>query len=86
MFRLLNNSLNFKIFLNQFDVIFLDPPYKQKKLFQILESIIHSNLLKNQGIIIIHRHKKEIDEFPAKFRVIEKKIYGISKIIFGSYI
>ena len=82
----INNYLNFKIFQNQFDVIFLDPPYKEKKLFKMLENIIQSKLLKDQGVIIIHRHKKEIDEFPSKFKIIEKKFYGISKIIFGSYI
>ena len=70
----------------KFDVIFLDPPYKEKKLFEILENIFQSNLLKNKGVIIIHRHKKEIDEFPEKFKIIEEKSYGISKVIFGNYI
>ena len=51
----------------------------------ILNNIIESNLLNNNGIIIIHRHKKEEDEFPEKFNIIERKAYGISKIIFGSY-
>ena len=81
----IDNSLNFKLFKNQFDIIFLDPPYKQKNLFEILENISEYNLLKNEGIIIIHRHKKEIDELPKKFKIIEKKTYGISKIIFGAY-
>ena len=30
----INNSLSFKVFQNQFNIIFLDPPYKEKKLFQ----------------------------------------------------
>ena len=51
----------------------------------ILNNIIESNLLNNNGIIILHRHKKEEDEFPEKFNIIERKAYGISKIIFGSY-
>ena len=82
----INNSLNFKVFQNQFDIIFLDPPYREKKLFEMLENIFQSNLLKNKGVIIIHRHKKEIDEFPEKFKIIEEKSYGISKVIFGNYI
>ena len=36
------------------------------------------------GIIIIHRHKKEEDIFPNEFNIIIKKNYGISKIIFGN--
>ena len=82
----INNSSSFKIIRNQFDVIFLDPPYKEKKLLEILENIFQSNLLKDKGIIIIHRHKKESDEFPKKFNIIEEKSYGISKVIFGNYI
>ena len=80
------DNLNFKTFKKKFDIIFLDPPYKEKKLFSILNNIIDSNILHNRGIIIIHRHKKEDDEFPEKFNIIETKNYGISKVIFGNYI
>ena len=81
-----NNSLSFKVFQNQFDIIFLDPPYKEKKLFQMLENIVQFNLLKDEGVVIIHRHKKEIDKFPKRLKIIEDKLYGISRVFFGSYI
>ena len=42
--------------------------------------------MKNEGIMIIHRHKKEEDKFPEKFKIIEEKIYGLAKIIFGRYV
>ena len=78
------NDLNF-ISLNQkFDLIFLDPPYKDKNLLIILNKIIESKILSNNGIIIIHRHKKELDEFPKNLKIIEVKKYGISKIIFAT--
>ena len=68
---------------NKFGFIFIDPPYKEKKLSDLLDSIIRLKLLKDNGIIIIHRHKKEEDIFPDQFHIIIKKNYGISKIIFG---
>jgi 16S rRNA (guanine966-N2)-methyltransferase len=68
---------------NKFDIIFMDPPYKEKKLVNLLDTIIKLKLLKDNGIIIIHRHKKEEDIFPNEFNIIIKKNYGISKIIFG---
>ena len=80
------NNFNFKKFEKKFDIIFLDPPYKEKALDKILSSIIENKILKKNGIIIIHRHKKEIDKFPETFRIVEEKKYGISKIIFGSHI
>jgi len=78
------NDLNF-ISLNQkFDLIFLDPPYKDKNLLIILNKLIESKILSNNGVIIIHRHKKELDEFPKNLKIIEEKKYGISKIIFAT--
>ena len=73
-----------KILNNKFDIIFMDPPYKEKKLPNLLNTIIKLKLLKDKGIIIIHRHKKEEDIFPNEFKIIIKKNYGISKIIFGN--
>ncbi len=69
---------------NQFEIIFLDPPYKEKKLTDLLKAIMELKLLKKNGIIIIHRHKKEKDNFPIEFNILLEKYYGISKIIFGS--
>jgi 16S rRNA (guanine966-N2)-methyltransferase len=69
---------------NKFDIIFMDPPYKEKKLVNLLDTIIKLKLLKDNGIIIIHRHKKEEDIFPNEFHILIKKNYGISKIIFGN--
>jgi 16S rRNA (guanine966-N2)-methyltransferase len=78
-------KFEFKSLKLRYDVIFLDPPYKERALENILNSIIKNKILKNKGIIIIHRHKKETDIFPENFRIIDQKKYGISKIIFGSY-
>ena len=73
-----------KVLNDKFDIIFMDPPYKEKKLSDLLNTIIKLKLLKNNGSIIIHRHKKEEDVFPNEFKIIIEKNYGISKIIFGN--
>ena len=78
------NQLNFKNFDNKFDIIFMDPPYKEKGLAKILLDIIETKTLEDKGIVIIHRHKKEEDEFPKEFQIIEEKTYGISKVLFGT--
>jgi len=69
---------------DKFDIIFMDPPYKEKKLSFLLNTITALKLLKTGGIIIIHRHKKEEDDLPKEFKIILEKKYGISKIIFGN--
>jgi 16S rRNA (guanine966-N2)-methyltransferase len=80
------DDLNFKSFTKKFDIVFMDPPYKEKNIYKILINIITSKILNNNGIIILHRHKKDKDEFPEKFRVIEEKKYGISRVFFGVYL
>ena len=77
------DDLDFNSLNQKFDIIFLDPPYKDKNLLIVLNKIIESKILSNNGIIIIHRHKKELDDFPKNLKIIEKKKYGISKIIFA---
>ena len=70
---------------NQIDIIFMDPPYKDKKLNIIFENIKKTKVLKKNGIIILHRHKNEKDIFPEGFKIVEEKKYGLSKIIFLIY-
>jgi 16S rRNA (guanine966-N2)-methyltransferase len=78
-------TLDYKNFKEKFDVIFMDPPYKEKSLNLMLLQILNSKILNNEGVIIIHRQKNEEDSFPKEFRIIEEKTYGISKVIFGKF-
>ena len=80
----INNNSFFSEISSSYDIIFLDPPYKDKNLSTILRSIIANKNLGENGIIIIHRHKKEDDLLPDNLKIIEKKIYGLSKITFLS--
>ena len=73
-----------KFYKKKFDLIFLDPPYKEKKICKLLDDIFSLNLLNKKGFIVIHRHKKEDETLPKKFKIIKIKTYGISKIIFGN--
>ena len=77
---------DFKIYNRKFDIIFLDPPYKDKNLENLLNEIKNQKMLNKNGIIILHRHKNEADNFPLSFKFIEQKVYGISKIIFLSHL
>ena len=77
------NNLDLNSLNKKFDIIFLDPPYKEKNIFEIINKIIDQNILNKNGLIVIHRHKNEIDKFPEKLKIIEKKKYGIAKIIFA---
>ena len=68
----------------KFEIIFVDPPFKDENLSNLINNIINSKILAENGIIILHRHKKKIDIFPEKFKIIKTKTYGVSKIIFAN--
>ena len=79
------DSLDFKT-LKKFDIIFIDAPYKEKRVDMLLQKIFNAKILNDKSIIIIHRHKKENENFIDNFNIIEEKIYGISKVIFGNFL
>ena len=70
----------------KFDIIYIDPPYKDKNLDKLLFSIREEEILNKKGIIIIHRHKNEKVSFNDNFKILEEKKYGISKIIFLKFL
>ena len=74
---------NFLSNLNsKFDIIFLDPPFKDKNLDRFLSKLKNFKILNKNGVIIIHRHKDDNDNFSQKYKIVEEKKYGISKISF----
>ena len=67
----------------KFDLIFCDPPFKDTNINDLIELIITKDLLKKNGIILMHRHANAKEKFSTYFEVIDKRVYGLSKIIFG---
>ena len=52
----------------------------------LIKLIFNKNLLKENGIIILHRNKNFIEKFPNNFKILDERIYGVSKIIFGKFL
>ena len=77
----LNKKKNLSVL--KFDLIFCDPPFKDTNMRKLIELIFNKNLLKKDGIIILHRNKVVKDELPNFFVVLDERKYGVSKIIFG---
>ena len=80
VFKINNNTFKED---QKFQIIFCDPPYKEKKIELLIKNIIEMDILEKNGIIIIHRKKGDLDTFPKEFDVIDKKNYGLSTFIFG---
>ena len=79
--RIFDNKNNFA-----FNLIFCDPPFKNNDLENLIQFIYINKLLKKNGILIIHRNKNSKDKMPDYFNIVDKRIYGLSKIIYGNFL
>ena len=72
----------------QFDIIYIDPPYKDNISKCSIEIISKDNLLKDNGIIIVEtdeneRDKREIDSIEnLKYEIYDSRKYGRAHLIF----
>ena len=69
--------------LKKFDLIFLDPPFKDNKINQLIEKIKKMKITSKDSLIIIHRNKKIAENISKNLIISKEKNYGLSKIIFG---
>ena len=74
------------IFKSKFDLIFCDPPFKDLNIEKLIQLIYNNNILQKNGIFVLHRHKNTKEKLPNYFKIIDEKIYGISKIMFGKFL
>ena len=69
---------------NKYDLIFMDPPFKEKNINLLIEKIVKKKVLKENGILIIHRHKKDNINIDKNLKIVDERNYGISKIILST--
>jgi 16S rRNA (guanine966-N2)-methyltransferase len=73
----------FKNFNEKVDIIFMDPPFKEEKINELIISITEANILKQNALIIIHRNKKNDESLSERLKIVDTRYYGLSKIIFA---
>lgn len=67
----------------QFDIIFCDPPFPYKFHQDLIKSISDNNLLKENGIVLIHRpSEKDMPDVLGNLRKKDYRIYGRSIVDF----
>ena len=80
------NISQFQLNLLKFDLIFLDPPFKDNKINQLIEIIKKIKITSKKSLIIIHRNKKIVENISKDLIISKEKNYGLSKIIFGKIV
>ena len=76
--------LNSEKFSNsKFNIIFVDPPFKEKKINSLLNRIQEMKILQKNGVLLIHRHKSDDIDLNDNLNIVDQRVYGISKITIG---
>lgn len=71
---------------DKFQIIFLDPPFAENNYIQDLETIYQKKVYTKNHLIIIHRDRKNSENFRDVFKPLITKEFGRSKIIFGNFL
>ncbi len=81
----IQNFLNLKL-IKKFEIIFLDPPFKNSSYLQELNLIKIKKIFTKEHTIIMHREKNSDEDWRKLVYPLVIKIYGRSKIIFGKFL
>ena len=77
------NQLN--ITYKDFNLIFLDPPFKDNEINKLILEIKKLQITNNKTLIILHRNKKTEEQYSKDIHILREKNYGLSKIIFCKF-
>ena len=86
--KLINNKIEIELekkFIDKFSIFFFDPPFIDNNFIKNLKTIKIKKIYNKDHLIIIHRERKAEDNFDDLIKIVDTKIYGRSKIIFGTF-
>lgn len=78
-------SLPLRDLKEQYDLVFLDPPYDKKLLKPCLSNLKNYNCLSDKAILCLEMSKREEVHAPEGFEIKTKKLYGNSRLIIMEY-
>ena len=79
------NTKTLDFYKKKFNIVFLDPPYRNKKFIEIIKKLKNKDLVNKKHIIVVHREKNAKDQIENYLNIVENRIYGRSEIFFGKF-
>ena len=71
--------------MKSFIFFFFDPPFSDFDFYQNLKLIKKNKIYYKNHIVVIHRESKTFENFKNLLELLEIKVYGRSRIIFGVF-
>ncbi len=80
------NALNLPKANIAFDLIFVDPPYHNKIVPQVMKLLIKNNWLTTGAVIVVEMAKTDDFTLNANIEILREKLYGNTKLLVLKYI
>lgn len=71
--------------MEQYDIVFMDAPYKKGLSEKALAQLAEKNWLKPKALCIVEVERREDLIPPPEFEQIDERIYGLSKVMFFNF-
>ena len=82
---LLTSAISLPISAMKYNLVFMDPPYRNKLVDKALLSLLKNQWLHNGAIIAVEVGRKEDVDVPKNMSLIKEKIYGNNKLLILKY-
>ncbi len=69
----------------QFDLVFLDPPYEKKMIDSALKKLVDNNFLSDDAIVVWECDEKEEITVPVSIQIIKERTFGRIQLRIGIY-
>ncbi len=68
---------------NQFDLVFIDPPYRLVSIATILGNLEHSHALKRKALVTVeHSHTEKLATEIGAFTLVDQRVFGKTLVSF----
>lgn len=77
---------NLRYTKRKYNIVFIDPPYKEDMVPKTLSSLITNSWLEADSLLIIEAEERDVVDIPKEFEVHTDRKYGGSRLIILNYI
>ena len=65
-----------------YDIVFLDPPYRESLIPYTLSQIVDTGIVTDGGTIVVETDLKKIDNTPCSLYLYDARVYGLAHFFF----
>jgi len=73
---------NINLVTERFDIVYIDPPYRSKIIYSVLEELLKGSWLNKDALVIYEHNSESIKTINSKWLINKQKRYGKTALLF----